>query len=94
MFVGVVGSGSAPSLSKRPLPPPPDATPNPHRRGHAAARQILEALSTLRDAAVVHCDLKPENILLHPAGSGRLKLIDFGSACFEGRTVYSYIQSR
>ena len=48
----------------------------------------------LRGAAVVHCDLKPENILLHPAGGGRLKLIDFGSACFEGRTVYSYIQSR
>jgi len=24
----------------------------------------------------------------------KLKLIDFGSACFEGRTTYSYIQSR
>ena len=23
-----------------------------------------------------------------------IKVIDFGSACFEGRTVYSYIQSR
>ena len=56
--------------------------------------QILEALVVLRDASIIHCDLKPENILLHPAGSGRLKLIDFGSACFEGRTVYSYIQSR
>lgn len=26
--------------------------------------------------------------------SGAIKLIDFGSACFENRTVYSYIQSR
>ena len=26
--------------------------------------------------------------------SSEVKLIDFGSACFEGRTMYSYIQSR
>jgi hypothetical protein len=48
----------------------------------------------LRDASIIHCDLKPENILLCPGTAGQLKLIDFGSACFEGRTVYSYIQSR
>ena len=80
----------------RPLPLL-NAPPQPRTRtalDTPRAAQILEALATLRDAAVVHCDLKPENILLHPAGSGRLKLIDFGSACFEGRTVYSYIQSR
>ena len=27
-------------------------------------------------------------------GAGEVKVIDFGSACFENRTVYSYIQSR
>lgn len=27
-------------------------------------------------------------------GANRLKVIDFGSACFEGQTMYSYIQSR
>lgn len=27
-------------------------------------------------------------------GTNRLKVIDFGSACFEGQTMYSYIQSR
>lgn len=27
-------------------------------------------------------------------GSNRLKVIDFGSACYEGQTMYSYIQSR
>ena len=30
-----------------------------------------------------------------PSGSAnRLKVIDFGSACYEGQTMYSYIQSR
>lgn len=57
-------------------------------------RQILDSLSVLRDASIIHCDLKPENILLSNATSGEIKLIDFGSACFESRTVYSYIQSR
>lgn len=58
-------------------------------------KQILTALAVLRDAGVIHCDLKPENILLttRPAAA-ELKLIDFGSACREFRTVYSYIQSR
>lgn len=28
------------------------------------------------------------------AGTNRLKVIDFGSACYEGQTMYSYIQSR
>lgn len=64
-----------------------------------AVLQILDALIILRDAAIIHCDLKPENILLAPPAAsggalGQLKLIDFGSACFEHRTVYSYIQSR
>jgi dual specificity protein kinase YAK1 len=57
-------------------------------------RQLLDALSVLRDAAIIHCDLKPENILLVNPSSGDIKLIDYGSACFENRTVYSYIQSR
>ncbi len=48
----------------------------------------------LRCASIIHCDLKPENILLAHPTSGSIKVIDFGSACFEGRTVYSYIQSR
>jgi dual specificity protein kinase YAK1 len=56
--------------------------------------QILDALAVLRDSAIIHCDLKPENVLLTGADSGEVKLIDFGSACFENRTVYSYIQSR
>ncbi|GAA5905579.1 uncharacterized protein JCM6883_005375 [Sporobolomyces salmoneus] len=56
--------------------------------------QILGSLSLLRHHRVVHCDLKPENILLkHPAKSA-IKVIDFGSSCFEHEKVYTYIQSR
>ena len=33
-------------------------------------------------------------LCLQGPSSGDIKLIDFGSACFENRTVYSYIQSR
>eukprot|EP00850_Spirogloea_muscicola_P006653 SM000032S12037 [mRNA] locus=s32:132845:140561:+ [translate_table: standard] len=58
-------------------------------------KQILNSLSILRDANVIHCDLKPENILLKSyEPTVEIKLIDFGSACMEDRTVYSYIQSR
>lgn len=56
--------------------------------------QVLLSLSLLRRNRVVHCDLKPENILLrHPRKSG-IKVIDFGSSCFEHEKVYTYIQSR
>ncbi|KAL4557281.1 hypothetical protein LXL04_035454 [Taraxacum kok-saghyz] len=59
------------------------------------SKQILCGLSLMKDAAIIHCDLKPENILLctsvKPAA---VKIIDFGSACMEDHTVYSYIQSR
>ena len=48
----------------------------------------------LRDEGVIHCDLKPENVLLEPDSSGNIKVIDFGSACMQHETVYTYIQSR
>jgi len=56
--------------------------------------QLLEALCALRRVGIIHCDLKPENVLLTSLHSGELKLIDLGSACADGRTVYTYIQSR
>ena len=56
--------------------------------------QVLASLSLMRQRRIVHCDLKPENILLkHPRRSG-IKVIDFGSSCFEHEKVYTYIQSR
>ncbi|CEL04694.1 Putative Dyrk [Aspergillus calidoustus] len=57
-------------------------------------RQILSSLTLLQAKKVIHCDLKPENILLvHPLSSD-IRVIDFGSSCFENEKVYTYIQSR
>lgn len=57
-------------------------------------KQILSSLNLLKQHKVIHCDLKPENILLrHPLHS-EIKVIDFGSSCFETEKVYTYIQSR
>lgn len=77
------------------------------------AQQLLNALSLLNKAHLIHCDLKPENILLKKfvesldlvtvtvlmlslssLESPIIKVIDFGSACDERQTVYTYIQSR
>jgi dual specificity protein kinase YAK1 len=62
----------------------------------AFSKQILDAMVVMRGARIIHCDLKPENILLTPSVTtdAAVKVIDFGSACLEGKTVYSYIQSR
>ncbi|KAG9391107.1 Protein kinase domain [Carpediemonas membranifera] len=58
------------------------------------AIQLLNALRYQYQHRIVHCDLKPENILLkHPLKSG-IKVIDFGSSCFENEKIYTYIQSR
>ncbi|CCM01143.1 uncharacterized protein FIBRA_03191 [Fibroporia radiculosa] len=56
--------------------------------------QLLDAMTILKDARLIHCDLKPENILLKSLQSPQIKVIDFGSACHERQTVYTYIQSR
>ena len=57
-------------------------------------KQLLNSLILLHYHKVIHCDLKPENILLaHPVHS-EIKVIDFGSSCFEKEKVYTYIQSR
>ncbi|KAF7984222.1 hypothetical protein HWV62_16024 [Athelia sp. TMB] len=56
--------------------------------------QLLDAMTVLKEAQLIHCDLKLENILLKSLQSPQIKLIDFGSACHERQTVYTYIQSR
>ncbi|KFY18854.1 hypothetical protein V493_08300 [Pseudogymnoascus sp. VKM F-4281 (FW-2241)] len=58
------------------------------------AQQLLTGLALLNKARLIHCDLKPENILLKNLESPIIKIIDFGSACDERQTVYTYIQSR
>ncbi|CAO2821597.1 unnamed protein product [Amaranthus hypochondriacus] len=59
------------------------------------SKQILRGLELMKDAGIIHCDLKPENILLCTSVKpAEIKIIDFGSACMEDKTVYCYIQSR
>ncbi|AAS51475.1 ACR249Cp [Eremothecium gossypii ATCC 10895] len=57
-------------------------------------KQLLDSLCVLKESKLIHCDLKPENVLLVSPDRPELKVIDFGSACEEARTVYTYIQSR
>lgn len=60
------------------------------------ARQLLHTLdySSKCKGGIVHCDLKPENILLRNSRHSAIKVIDFGSACFHDKKLYTYIQSR
>eukprot|EP00047_Mylnosiga_fluctuans_P002550 m.224960 g.224960 ORF g.224960 m.224960 type:complete len:492 (+) comp11181_c0_seq1:397-1872(+) len=79
-----------------------DLIRNTHFRGVSLnlmrkfAQQICQALVFLSSprAGVIHCDLKPENILLKNPKRTGLKIIDFGSSCKIGKTMYPYIQSR
>lgn len=67
-------------------------------------QQTLTCLALMRQSHIVHCDLKPENILLANPRRSEIRVIDFGSSCFENEkgtsprvplmTVYTYIQSR
>lgn len=60
------------------------------------AQQIVHSLLFLGspEISIIHCDLKPENILLKNPKRTAIKLIDFGSSCHVGKTMYPYIQSR
>ncbi|KAJ2791642.1 dual specificity protein kinase yak1 [Coemansia linderi] len=57
-------------------------------------QQLLDAMTVLHQAEIIHADLKPENILLENMEKPVIKVIDFGSACFEWQTSFTYIQSR
>ncbi|XP_051807854.1 dual specificity tyrosine-phosphorylation-regulated kinase 4 isoform X4 [Acanthochromis polyacanthus] len=58
------------------------------------AHALLRCLQMLHREKIIHCDLKPENILLSQKGPGNIKVVDFGSSCYEQQRVYTYIQSR
>ena len=49
------------------------------------AAQILSALQYIHRLNIVHRDVKPENIVL--TSTGRIKLVDFGTAYFLGDPV-------
>ncbi|VDD90103.1 unnamed protein product [Enterobius vermicularis] len=58
------------------------------------AHSILQCLELLNRNRLIHCDLKPENVLLKQQGRSGIKVIDFGSSCFDDQRIYTYIQSR
>ncbi|XP_071438709.1 dual specificity tyrosine-phosphorylation-regulated kinase 2-like [Hetaerina americana] len=58
------------------------------------AHSMLQCLEALYRNRIIHCDMKPENVLLKQQGRSGLKVIDFGSSCYENQRVYTYIQSR
>ena len=47
------------------------------------AYALLQSLRMLHRERIIHCDLKPENILLRQKGQSSIKVIDFGSSCYE-----------
>lgn len=55
---------------------------------------ILQTLDALTKNKIIHCDLKPENILLKQQGRSGIKVIDYGSSCYDHQRIYTYIQSR
>ncbi|CAD5219356.1 unnamed protein product [Bursaphelenchus okinawaensis] len=58
------------------------------------AHSMLQCLDLLHRNRLIHCDLKPENVLLKNQNRSSIKVIDFGSSCFENQRIYTYIQSR
>ena len=58
------------------------------------AISLLHCLRLLYRERIIHCDLKPENILLRARNQYSIKVIDFGSSCYEEEKIYTYIQSR
>ena len=64
------------------------------KRLKSYAFQILKGLIYLKYVGVIHCDLKPENILYTDSTKEKLKIVDFGSSCFNYKAGFTYVQSR
>lgn len=55
---------------------------------------ITSGLADIHKSKIIHADIKPENILFANSSSKHVKIIDFGSSCTVGHTIYNYLQSR
>eukprot|EP00003_Mantamonas_plastica_P012987 TRINITY_DN2296_c0_g1_i5.p1 TRINITY_DN2296_c0_g1~~TRINITY_DN2296_c0_g1_i5.p1 ORF type:complete len:509 (-),score=124.88 TRINITY_DN2296_c0_g1_i5:20-1546(-) len=57
-------------------------------------KQILTAIAFIHDLDLIHSDIKPENILIKSYSKCKIKVVDFGSSCFQSDTLSTYVQSR
>jgi len=62
------------------------ALPEPQARD--ILRQTIAVLTAVHDLGVFHRDIKDENMLID-AATGRVRLIDFGSAAFARNNPYT-----
>lgn len=58
------------------------------------AKQIFYSLQLLHSIGGIHCDLKPENVMIKEDSLDYVKVIDYGSACFQDEKMMDYVQSR
>lgn len=58
------------------------------------AKQIFFSLQLLHSIGGVHCDLKPENVMIKEDSLEYVKVIDYGSTCFQDEKMMDYVQSR
>ena len=65
-----------------------------HEQIFSITKQMCCALLFMHNSGVIHCDIKPDNILFTNQRKTSIRLIDFGCSCYEGKTIYSYIQTR
>ena len=58
------------------------------------ASQMIHGLAHLKKIGIIHCDLKPENVMFADEAKTTVKIVDFGSACTEYKSGFTYVQSR
>ena len=58
------------------------------------AQQLFRALLIMQTHNLVHCDLKPENIMVRVSNKTEIKIVDLGSSCESGKSVFKFVQSR
>lgn len=72
----------------------PDFKGLKNKQLRSIASQLLKGLQVMKQIGIIHCDLKPENLMFADEKCETIKIIDFGTACTEFKTGFTYVQSR